>query len=147
MYNSAATIRADLAAAGVAVVDCPLCENSCLSLADGALVAIDTARFETQTEETTALIHEEGHFTSGAFYKPFSPYQIKAQAEYKADKAAALKRVPLSALVDEMCQGFSVWEIADHFNVEPSFIWRAYTIYKDHMGINFYSLIHKHLAE
>lgn len=140
MYNSAAAIRADLAATGVTVVDCSLRENSCLSLADGALVAVDTSRFESQAEEATALIHEEGHFTSGAFYKPFSPYQVKAQAEYKADKAAALKRVPLSALVDEMRQGFSVWEIADHFNVEPAFIWRAYTIYRDHMGIDFQAL-------
>lgn len=140
MYNSASAIRADLAAAGVTVVDCPLRENSCLCLADGALVAVDTSRFETQAEEVTALIHEEGHFISGAFYVPFSPYQIKAQAEYRADKAAALKRVPLSDLVDEMRKGFSVWEIAEHFNVDASFIWRAYTIYRDNLGIDFQAL-------
>ena len=77
---------------------------------------------------------------SGAFYMPFSPYQEKAQAEYRADKAAILKRIPLPALVEEMRCGFSVWEIAEHFNVEPSFIWRAYTIYRDNLGVNFEAL-------
>lgn len=140
MYNSAAAVRADLEAAGVAVVECRLCENKCLSLEDGALVAVDPARFESQQEEVTALIHEEGHFTSGAFYVPYSPYQIKAQAEYRADKAAALKRVPLRALVADMRCGLSIWEIAEHFNVTPAFIWRAYTIYRDHMGVDFAAL-------
>ena len=71
MYNSVAAVRSDLEASGVAVVDCPLRENQCLSLADGALIAVDTARFATRQEEATALIHEEGHFTSGAFYVPY----------------------------------------------------------------------------
>ena len=62
---------------------------------------------------------------------------MRAQAEYRADKAAALKRVPLWELVEEMRCGFSVWEIAEHFNVSPSFIWRAYTIYRDNLGIDF----------
>lgn len=137
MYNSIEAIRADLSAAGVTVVDCPLCENSCLSLADGALVAVDTSRFETQAGEVTALIHEEGHFVSGAFYTPYSPYQLRAQAEYRADKAAVLKHIPLDDLAEEMRCGFSLWEIAEHFNVEPSFVWRAYTIYRDNMGVDF----------
>ena len=71
---------------------------------------------------------------------PYSPYLVKEQAEYRADKAAALKRVPLAELVEEMRRGFSVWEIAEHFNVEPSFIWRAYTIYRDNLGVNFEAL-------
>lgn len=139
MFNALADVYSDLDEQGITVFSCPLRGSCSVASADG-FIGLDTSRFETQAEEATALIHEEGHFTSGAFYAPFSPYQVKAQAEYKADKAAALKRVPLSALVDEMRQGFSVWEIADHFNVEPAFLWRAYTIYRDHMGIDFQAL-------
>ena len=140
MYNSAAAVCADFAAAGVAVVECPLQENACMCLARGGIVAVDSSRFATQREKVTALIHEEGHFMSGAIYVPFSPYQEKAQAEYRADKAAILKRIPLPALVEDMRRGFSVWEIAEHFNVDPSFIWRAYTIYRDNLGVNFEAL-------
>ena len=140
MQNSIAAVRADLEAAGVAVVDCRLRGSKCLSMADGALVAVDTSRFVSQREETTALIHEEGHFSSGAFYVPYSPYQVRAQAEYRADKAAALKRVPPDELARQIRRGASVWEIAEHFGVLPSFIWRAYTIYRDHMGVDFAAL-------
>lgn len=140
MYHSAAAVCADLARAGVAVVECPLKENACMCLADGALVAMDSARFESQQEQSTALIHEAGHFLSGAFYTPYSPYQVKAQAEYRADKAATLQYIPLCDLVEEMRCGFSVWEIAEHFNVTPEFIWRAYTIYRDNLGISFTAL-------
>lgn len=135
MDNSAAAVRADLEAAGVAVVDCRLRANKCLSLADGALVAVDPAQFETDQEEATALIHEEGHFNSGAFYVPFSPYQVKAQAEYRADKAAALKHIPPGELAAALRRGLCVWEIAELFNVTPTFVLRAYTIYRDHIGI------------
>lgn len=136
MYNAVDAVRADLEAAWVAVVEHPLQGNKCLSLADGELIALDPARFESQQEQATALIHEEGHFTAGAFHVPFSPYQVKAQAEYRADKAAALKRVPPGELAREIRRGLSIWEIADRFNVLPSFIWRAYTIYRDNMGLN-----------
>ena len=38
--------------------------------------------------------HEDGHFESGAFYKPFSVYQVKQQAENKAWRSAFRKRIP-----------------------------------------------------
>lgn len=140
MYNGVASICADLERAGVSVVECRLQANKCLSLADGALVALDPSRFDSQQEEATALMHEEGHFTSGAFYTPYSPYQLRAQAEYRADKAAVLKRVPLAELVEQLRAGCSVFEIAEHFNITPAFLLRAYTIYSQHLGVDFTAL-------
>lgn len=140
MDNSTAAVRADLEAAGVAVIDCRLRANKCISLSDGAIVAVDCSKFKTQREEATALMHEEGHFKSGAFYVPFSSYQVKAQAEYRADKAAAMKHIPPSELAAALRGGLCVWEIAELFNVTPAFVLRAYTIYQDHMGINFAAL-------
>ena len=79
---------------GITVAECPLKGSRCLALQNGRLVGVNTARFENTAELHTALIHEDGHFASGAFYLPYSPYQLKAQAEYRADKAAILKHIP-----------------------------------------------------
>lgn len=136
MFNALVDVYADLEKQGVTVFSCPLRGSCSVASADG-FIGIDTARFDTQAEEATALMHEEGHFTSGAFYTPYSPYQLRAQAEYRADKAAVLKRVPLVELVQQLQAGFSVFEIAEHFNITPAFLLRAYTIYTEHLGVDF----------
>ena len=139
MFNALADMYHDVEMQGITIFPCPMKGRKAISDVEG-FIGIDYGKIENQREEVTALIHEEGHFNSGAFYVPYSPYLVKEQAEYRADKAAALKRVPLAELVEEMRRGFSVWEIAEHFNVEPSFIWRAYTIYRDNLGVNFEAL-------
>ena len=136
MFNALVDVYADLEKQGVTVFSCPLCGSCSVASADG-FIGIDAARFDTQQEEATALIHEEGHFTAGAFYVPFSPYQLRAQAEYRADKAAILKRVPLAELAQQLRAGFSVFEIAEHFNITPAFLLRAYMIYSQHLGVDF----------
>ena len=80
-------------------------------------------------------IHEDGHFESGAFYKPFSVYQVKQQAENKAWRSAFRKRIPWCELKSEILKGFSVWEIAEHFNVTAQCIWDAYLYYRDVCGV------------
>ena len=89
-YTLAATLD-EMDREGITVAECPLRSMRCLSLQNGRIVGINTARFDSSAEVRTALIHEDGHFASGAFYLPYSPYQLKAQAEYRADKAAVLK--------------------------------------------------------
>ena len=140
MYNSTEELYSSLEEQGVTVFACSMKGTSAAISSSDGFIGLDYNRIHNQQEEATVLIHEEGHFSSGAFYVPYSPYQIKAQAEYRADKAAALKRVPLRALVADMRCGLSIWEIAEHFNVTPAFIWRAYTIYRDHMGVDFAAL-------
>ena len=96
-YTLAATLD-EMDREGITVAECPLRSMRCLSLQNGRIVGINTARFDSSAEVRTALIHEDGHFASGAFYLPYSPYQLKAQAEYRADKAAVLKHIPYSEL-------------------------------------------------
>lgn len=93
-YTLAATLD-EMDREGITVAECPLRSMRCLSLQNGRIVGINTARFDSSAEVRTALIHEDGHFASGAFYLPYSPYQLKAQAEYRADKAAVLQAHPL----------------------------------------------------
>ena len=92
-YTLAATLD-EMDREGITVAECPLRSMRCLSLQNGRIVGINTARFDSSAEVRTALIHEDGHFASGAFYLPYSPYQLKAQAEYRADKTAVLKHIP-----------------------------------------------------
>ena len=53
----------------------------------------------------TILIHEKGHFDSGAFYTMSSPYPLKEQAERRADRAAILQYIPLEELRDCLAGG------------------------------------------
>lgn len=84
-YTLAATLD-EMDREGITVAECPLRSMRCLSLQNGRIVGINTARFDSSAEVRTALIHEDGHFASGAFYLPYSPYQLKAQAEYRPTK-------------------------------------------------------------
>lgn len=130
------TTRAELAAEDIAVLDCPLRAHRCLALQNGRIVGVDPTRFDTEAELRTALIHEDGHFASGAFYLPYSAYQLKCQAEHRADKAAILKYIPYQELADRMRRGDTLSELADYFCVTERFIEKAYWAYRA-MGYGF----------
>ena len=138
-YTLAATLD-EMDREGITVAECPLRSMRCLSLQNGRIVGINTARFDSSAEVRTALIHEDGHFASGAFYLPYSPYQLKAQAEYRADKAAILRFVPLARLKAALLQGRSLADIAEDFSVTEEFIFKAYLFYKETLGVKFYKL-------
>ena len=69
-----------------------------VSLGDEKVVGIDRSKIDGCAEEYTILIHEKGHFDSGAFYTASSPYLLKEQAERRADRAAILRYIPLEEL-------------------------------------------------
>ena len=75
-YTLAATLD-EMDREGITVAECPLRSMRCLSLQNGRIVGINTARFDSSAEVRTALIHEDGHFASGAFYLPYSPGPTK----------------------------------------------------------------------
>ena len=120
----------------ITVAECPLRSMRCLSLQNGRIVGINTARFDSSAEVRTALIHEDGHFASGAFYLPYSPYQLKAQAEYRADKAAVLKHIPYPELAARLRRGDTLADAAEYFCVTEDFLRKAYALYRD-MGYSF----------
>lgn len=136
MEHSLDRTRRSMKHRGIAIVPCKLQNNVCLSLENGRIVGVDESRLLTEAEKNTVLIHEDGHFISKAFYKPFSVYQIKAQAEYRANKAAMLKYIPYQELLGMMRRGVPLWDIAEHFCVTPECIQKAYDFYKD-LGYTF----------
>ena len=61
--------------------------------------------------------------------------KIDNEAENKAWRSAFRKRIPWCELKSEILKGFSVWEIAEHFNVTAQCIWDAYLYYRDVCGV------------
>ena len=134
-YDLDSTV-AELEREDIVVLDCPLRANRCLALANGRMVGVDSRRFGTQAELRTALIHEDGHFASGAFYTAYSPYQLRAQAEHRADKAAVLKYLPYEELSVRLRAWDTLSEAAEYFCVTEDFLRKACELYRN-MGKTF----------
>ena len=123
-YTLAATLD-EMDREGITVAECPLRSMRCLSLQNGRIVGINTARFDSSAD-----------FASGAFYLPYSPYQLKAQAEYRADKAAVLKHIPYPELAARLRSGDPLADAAEYLCVTEDFLRKAYALYRD-MGYSF----------
>lgn len=119
---------------GILVIDTPLKANKALSLERGKIIAFDNRYFDSSAELCTALIHEGGHFESGAFYSPYSPYQIKEQAEYRADRSAILRYIPYEEMAALLRADYQLWELAEYFGVTEEYMLKAYLYYKDRYG-------------
>ncbi len=108
-----------------------------VSLEQEKVVGIDQSKIEGRAEEYTILIHEKGHFDSGAFYTPCCPYLLREQAECRADRAAILRYIPLEELRELVSQGVvEIWELAERFGVTETFMKKAVTFYKDALGVS-----------
>ena len=130
-----ATVLEDLEREDILVISTPLKENKSVCMERGKIIAFDPQRFETNIELRTVLIHEGGHFESGAFYNSYSPYQIKAQAEYKADRSAILRYIPYEEMAEQLLNGLELWELAEYFGVTEEYCLKAYLFYKDKYGV------------
>lgn len=108
----------------------------CLSLQNGRIVGINTARFDSSAEVRTALIHEDGHFASGAFYLPVFALPAQSAGRIPADKAAVLKHIPYPELAARLRRGDTLADAAEYFCVTEDFLRKAYALYRD-MGYSF----------
>ena len=110
-YTLAATLD-EMDREGITVAECPLRSMRCLSLQNGRIVGINTARFDSSAEVRTA------------------------QAEYRADKAAVLKHIPYPELAARLRRGDTLADAAEYFCVTEDFLRKAYALYRD-MGYDF----------
>lgn len=133
--NGLATVLENLEREDILVISTPLKENGAVCMERGRIIAFDPQKFETSVELRTVLIHESGHFESGAFYNSYSPYQIKEQAEYRAEQAAILRYIPYKEMVEQLINGMELWELAEYFDVTEEYCLKAYLFYKDKYGI------------
>lgn len=97
----------------------------------GSAVVIDQAKIISAADEKTKAGHEIGHCETGAFYT-LNSLETRSRCEYRADKWAIKKLLPLDELTEAMKNGCTeVWQIAEHFGVTEDFVKKAVWIYFD----------------
>lgn len=127
----------DLEALNVDVVDVKLKNNFAIAFFDNFLV-IDRSKCKTAAQERTVLAHEAGHYMSGAFYRAYSPFEVKEQAEQRAFAASVEKYLPVNEILNCYKMGMTEnWEIAEYFNLEEEFVEKAVHYWTDCKGIDF----------
>lgn len=86
-------------------------------------IGIDADCIETTSEEQTKLAHELGHCMTGSFYTGSSPYELRSQKEYRANKWAVHTLIPFDELVEALENDITEsWELAEYFNTSQDFI-------------------------
>ena len=85
----------------------------------------------TESEERVCLAHELGHHVKGALYNKVTPCFTRGQCEYKADKWAVHKLIPIRSLHAAFKKGYTeIWELAEYFDVTEEFILKTIEIYR-----------------
>lgn len=109
----------------IEVYVCPLGLEGC-SMEIGGKCYIGIDYYAPHEDEI--LAHELGHCLYGGFYNRYSPYDVKAKAERRADKWAFRKLCPLSYL--RQAKG-ELWDIAEELNVSIGFLTEALNFYRE----------------
>ncbi len=76
------------------------------------------------------VAHEMGHCMTESFYEGYSPFELRAKHENKANEWATNEIVPFSELCEAVKEGCrEVWELAEYFSVSNSFMEKAIRIH------------------
>lgn len=93
-------------------------------------IAIDPFRIQSAADEKVKLAHELGHCERGAFYNRYSPFDVVAKHENRADRWAIKKLVPKDELDAAISDGrIELWELAEFFGVTEPFMQKAVIYY------------------
>lgn len=102
----------------------------CGSMSIPGNVCIDYRYANEGPEERVRLAHEIGHCVKGAFYNQYSPFDLVARQEYRANKWAIETMITEDALNEAVSQGYlETWELADRFCVTEEFMKQAMEYY------------------
>lgn len=102
----------------------------CVAFPEG-WIAIDDSKINGSKELKTTLAHELGHFATNTFYNINTHHLDKARCEYRANKWAIEKLIPLAELKIAIKQGLTeIWELSEHFDVPCEFVVKAIEYYK-----------------
>lgn len=119
---------------GISIICCELPENKSVSIPN--YIGIDPFSIETTAEERTHLAHELGHCETGAFYSTFSPLDIRAKHEHKANVWAVKHLIPIDNFYQAIDAGLThTWELAEHFNVTEDLIKFAADYYMNNRNL------------
>lgn len=130
--TKAEAVRQDLYDDGVVIFDGAPIKRKSIVDPDGFIALSDSV--ETSAEEYCVLTHDKWHLKLGAFYPPRSPYQLKAQMEYRVNKRALMEAIPLNLLKMAFSTGMPLDEVAEDFEVTLDTVAEAVILYKS-MGL------------
>ena len=125
------TLMSYAAARGHEILFAPLTDNKAFSIENHSCHIFIKSGLPP-TEEKELFAHELGHCEYGGFYNRYSPYEIKAKAEYRADKWAYSKIVPVRAIRRAIQKGVQTpWELAEMFEVSCEYMNKVLAYYKN----------------
>ena len=111
----------------------PLPEFGSLSVqtdSGDCFIGIDKSIQDGSVYERVHMGHELGHCLTGSFYSIHTAVDTRQRHEYRADKWAVKKLIPIEALDSAIAEGYTaLWELADHFGVTEAFIKKAVCYY------------------
>lgn len=77
------------------------------------------------------LAHEMGHCMTDSFYLGYSPFELRAKHEHRANAWAVNEIVPFPDLCEAVRNGYrELWELAEYFGVSSSFMEKAINIHE-----------------
>ena len=101
-------------------------------------VSLDFSQIKTIKDLNTILLHESGHLRTGALHKVDSPYQLVAQAEYRANADSFDHFLPPEEIVFAMKRGYTEpWQLSEWFNISEDYINKALHYWKECKGVDF----------
>mgnify|MGYP006973121726 CR=1 FL=1 len=89
-------------------------------------IFVDKDRLITAAAEKSAVLHESGHYATGATHSISSPIDLVEKHEYSADKWAIQRAFSAEELDLAVAEGYTtLWDLADYFGVTEDFMRKA----------------------
>lgn len=136
----------DLEALGVETFTCPLQSFTALAAPPGWL-ALNPAKIATQAQEREILIHEAGHFATGAFYGPESTVQQRRRLEAIAGRWGYKRYFPLKTLLEALtpdCR--QPWQLAERLGLPQGYVEELLHYYTEVLGVDLTAALRRRAA-
>lgn len=86
-------------------------------------IFLDGGELNTTAKEKSALLHESGHYATGTTHEVYSPLDLVAKHEHKADKWAIQRAISADELRSAMLDGCTtIYELANYFDLTEDFM-------------------------
>ena len=93
-------------------------------------IFINHKEIENSDEEFIVATHEYGHCITRSTHPPYSPLDIIAKHEYKADRRAVLDFLPIDNIKSAIKNGCrSAYEFSEYLDVPERFVIKAFYHY------------------
>lgn len=98
-------------------------------------IALNSHIINDEIEEKEILAEELGHYYCNALYYIDSDKVTKRKCELRAMKWAYSILVPFQKLKEKITQGFTLYDLADYFEVDINYMNDCINFYTDKYGI------------